>query len=104
MFFFILIVALYLTVSDFVQIEAAYFRNEKTLLIWGLMKVCISNLIIAHIIATIILAMSYINLEQNWMTRASIDDQVWWVKYFYAYYWGTTIMMTVGFGDILPGN
>lgn len=38
------------------------------------------------------------------MIRADIYSELWYVKYFYALYWGTTIMMTVGFGDILPAN
>lgn len=33
-----------------------------------------------------------------------IQDTEWWVRYFYAFYWGTTIMMTVGFGDVTPNN
>lgn len=37
------------------------------------------------------------------MVRLGIAEEVWYVKYVYAYYWGTTIMMTVGFGDVLPG-
>lgn len=54
--------------------------------------------------ASIILAMSYINTEKSWMVRLGIDEEEWWVKYVYSFYWGTTIMMTVGFGDVLPGN
>ena len=29
-------------------------------------------------------------------------DGPWFEQYIYAFYWGTTIMMTVGFGDYLP--
>ena len=38
------------------------------------------------------------------MTRLGIEQAEWWVRYIYAFYWGTTMMMTVGFGDVLPGN
>lgn len=71
---------------------------------WGLVKICLSNIIFAHFMASFILAMSRIDMEKNWMTRVGVDQEYWHVKYFYAFYWGTTIMMTVGFGDVLPGN
>ena len=38
------------------------------------------------------------------MTRLGIEQAEWWVRYIYAFYWGTTMMMTVGFGDVLTGN
>lgn len=103
-FFFFLIIVLAFILSDLIQIEAAYLHSERSVLIWGLIKVCLSNIMFAHFMASFILAMSRINLEQNWMTRADIQNQTWIVKYVYAFYWGTTIMMTVGFGDMLPGN
>ena len=34
----------------------------------------------------------------------AIDGELWNIQYFWAYYWATTIMMTVGFGDFLPNN
>lgn len=53
---------------------------------------------------TIILAMANFDRTNNWMVRAGIYDDAWYLKYTYAYYWGTTIMMTVGFGDLLPAQ
>ena len=29
---------------------------------------------------------------------------LWYEQYSWAYYWGTTIMLTIGFGDISPVN
>lgn len=54
--------------------------------------------------ASIILAMAKIEPENSWMVGAGVYEASWQTKYVYAYYWATTIMMTVGFGDILPGN
>ncbi len=33
-----------------------------------------------------------------------ITDNPWTDKYIWGYYWGTTIMLTVGFGDISATN
>jgi hypothetical protein len=38
------------------------------------------------------------------MTKIDIQDAPWFQQYIWGYYWGTTIMLTVGFGDISPGN
>ena len=99
-----LIIVLVFTLSDLLQIEAAYLHSQKAVLIWGLIKICISNIIFAHCMAGFILAMSRIDLENNWMTRLGITDRELHDHYFYAFYWGTTIMMTVGFGDVLPNS
>lgn len=40
----------------------AYLKSEKSILIWGLIKVCLSNIMIAHLMAGFILAMSRIDL------------------------------------------
>jgi len=32
------------------------------------------------------------------------DNLPWYKQYVWGYYWGTTIMLTVGFGDITPAN
>lgn len=39
--------------------------------------------------------------NENWYVQKNIktsDD--WAIKYIWGYYWGTNIMLTVGFGDI----
>lgn len=35
-------------------------------------------------------------------TGISRDDVKWSTPYIWAFYWGTTIMLTIGFGDITP--
>lgn len=41
--------------------------------------------------ASFVLAMSRIDVEKNWMTKINISEEAWHIKYFYAFYWGTTI-------------
>jgi len=38
------------------------------------------------------------------MHLKNIENAPWYEQYSWAYYWGTTIMLTVGFGDIVPTN
>ena len=33
-----------------------------------------------------------------------MSSKIWYEQYIWAYYWGSTIMLTVGFGDISPAN
>ena len=40
----------------------------------------------------------------NWVTKLEISEESWYVKYIWGYYWGTNIMLTVGFGDISATN
>lgn len=54
--------------------------------------------------ASFLLAMSRLDLNYNWLIQASIQNEPWYIIYINAFYWGCTIMMTIGFGDILPAN
>jgi len=42
--------------------------------------------------------------QHSWLIKLGIQNAEWYEQYVWAYYWGTTIMLTVGFGDISPGN
>lgn len=48
--------------------------------------------------------MSWLDNEQSWMNLKQIVDAPWYEQYAWAYYWGTTIMLTVGFGDLSAAN
>lgn len=42
--------------------------------------------------------------DSNWMTRLTMEDNLWQTKYIYTLYFACTTMFTVGYGDILPTN
>lgn len=73
-------------------------------LIWQLVKIMAFNFILAHIIGVILLGMSHFDSDHSWLVKYDIDGQPWYVLYASAYYWGTIIITTVGFGDISAGN
>ena len=47
---------------------------------------------------------TWLDLKDNWLSKVDAVNAIWYEKYCWAYYWGTTIMFTVGFGDISPVN
>jgi uncharacterized membrane protein YiaA len=52
-------------------------------------------------LAIILSAMGNISSNHtSWLTVKGIENTSWFEKYVWAYYWGTTIMLTIGFGDI----
>ena len=60
--FIILILTLIVSLEDLIKIEAAYFKSKRQLLTWGLCKVLFQNILVAHIIAGFVLAMSRLDL------------------------------------------
>lgn len=62
------------------------------------------NFCFAHVLAISLSILPVLSKESNWMTVKRIESESWFVKYIWSYYWGTTIMLTVGFGDIVPTN
>jgi hypothetical protein len=67
-------------------------------------KIIISNFCFAHIISILLAAMVNLSPEQNWMTVKGIGEASWQEQYIWSYYWASTIMLTIGFGDITASN
>lgn len=68
------------------------------------MKILLSNFLYAHFIAILILMMSWLDDHQSWLNIKNIVYAPWYEQYSWAYYWGTTVMLTVGFGDLAAAN
>ena len=47
--------------------------------------------------------MSWID-ENSWLAKINASSAPWYEQYSWAYYGGTTIMLTVGFGDVAAAN
>jgi hypothetical protein len=48
--------------------------------------------------------MAQLSPDSSWMHVKGIDDSPWNHQYIWSYYWANTIMLTVGFGDLVPNN
>lgn len=60
------------------------------------------NFCIGHFLSITLNLMATANYEdRNWHRVMNITDETWFIKYVWGYYWGTNIMLTVGFGDLV---
>jgi hypothetical protein len=71
---------------------------------WNLLKVILKNLFVCHLLACCLIGLSFISKEQNWMTPNGLDRLPWYEQYVWSYYFGTTIILTIGFGDLHANN
>jgi hypothetical protein len=69
-----------------------------------LAKTFIFNFCFAHILAISLVAMTNLNEDMNWMVAKGVHGSPWIERYVWSYYWGTNIMLTVGFGDIVAST
>lgn len=53
-------------------------------------------------LAILLVGMSKVNPSSNWVLQKNLINAPWYERYIWSYYWGTTIMLTIGFGDIVP--
>lgn len=69
-----------------------------------MVKILIFNFCFAHALAILLSSMASLNSESNWLVVKGLAQAPWYERYVWAYYWGTNIMLTVGFGDIAATN
>jgi hypothetical protein len=48
--------------------------------------------------------MVLLDIDNNWLVTHGLSNSPWIQKYIWGYYWGTTTMLTVGFGDFSATN
>ena len=101
-YFFIIWASLAFSARDIIHLEANYLSSQRQKLMIGLVKIFVLNFLFAHFNANILLGMARLDLQESWLSVNGHLDGPWFEQYIYAFYWGTTIMMTVGFGDYLP--
>lgn len=62
------------------------------------------NFVIGHFLSILLNLMALSNQQQNWIKNHNLLFTPWYIRYVWGYYWGTNIMLTVGFGDICATN
>jgi hypothetical protein len=80
-------------------IENYLITNYSRKQYWGLFCVFITNFVFAHLLSLVLNAMAGLNDQENWLMAHSLQDRPWYERYIWGYYWATTVMLTVGFGD-----
>ena len=101
-YFFYLYIVIGFCAKDVIYLEINYLSTRRQKLMIGLAKILFLNIFFAHTNAAILLGMARLDLPNSWLSEYGHLDGPWFEQYVYAFYWGTTIMMTVGFGDYLP--
>jgi hypothetical protein len=48
--------------------------------------------------------MANVSPNNNWIIQKGLESAEWYEKYIWSYYWSTTTMLTIGFGDITPNS
>ncbi len=89
----------------FESFEFIYVKTNTREQYYGLIKVFILNFTIGHVLSILLNLMANLSTEGvNWYHKVDIQGEDWTTKYIWGYYWGTNIMLTVGFGDISASN
>ncbi len=89
----------------FESFEFIFVKTNSRQLYYGLIKVFLLNFSIGHILSIFLNLMAGLSPDgQNWYQKVDIVNEPWSSKYIWGYYWGTNIMLTVGFGDISAKN
>ena len=88
------------------RLEIMLIDTVKKERYWNLTKVLILNLLFAHFMAGIFLAMLKMDNAISWYnTKATVPvDPDWFELYVWAFYWSCTTMITVGYGDFSPAT
>lgn len=73
-----------------------------------IIELFVVSLFFAHVTACLWYLSGCLSLklefEQSWFFTEKIINLDWKCQYLYSFYWAVVVMMTVGFGDIIPRN
>ena len=86
------------------KLEVKFFDTTYKEHWWDLAKIFLTNFLFAHVLAIFLIMMTWMDERKSWLSKIASISAPWYEQYAWAYYGGTTIMLTVGFGDIAAAN
>jgi hypothetical protein len=101
---FVMLIKLWSSIKKFERFEYLYVGSTEKEQYYGLVKVFITNFVIGHFLSIFLNLMAGLHIQTSWYNKISIQNEPWLIKYLWGYYWGTNIMLTVGFGDLAANN
>jgi hypothetical protein len=85
------------------RLEDRFINASQLLKYWRLFGVIVKNLFVCHLLACALIVVAQLH-EGSWMTASGIGQLPWQEQYIWSYYFGTTIILTIGFGDLHASN